>query len=302
MRNLMTAACVCALAAAAHADFLLLMDSGNDRVLALDPMDGSLINPSVVADPARWGTVTSVIDSTVGTLLIADQSNDAIYEYSYGGDYLRTIADNTDGIDNIRHIAVRDGVLYAAVASGPLEESVLSMTLDGDNVQQFANPIASPWYIHFRDNDMLVTNSSGDTIERFDLAGNSLGPIHDSDGLTGIDFPRQIFEKDNGNLLVGGFSTPAGIYEYDALGNQLDYTEVNPGQLGLRGLWQLGNGNLVYSGGTRAGILDPNTDMATDFAFSGSGNSFQYFGVSPLPEPTTAVLVIAGLTLAIRRR
>ncbi len=296
MRALLMVCCVLTTSAALADGVLLVPDSGTDRVWSFSPVDGSLINDSFIPDDGRLATVTTIIDSGAGSLLLSDQTNDAIMEYDYSGNFVRTVTDNdASGIDNIRGIAVRNGQIYVSVASGVHNDTVQRFDMDGSNQSTFATGIESPWFILFRDNDMLVSDSGDDQLERFALDGTDLGPIHDSDGQTGIDFPRQIVELPNSNLIVGGFSVPAGIYEYDADGNELRFFDVN----GIRGLWLLENGLWFWTAGTNYGTLDPDTGEVVSTTVGGS--SFQHVGFSALPEPASLLLLLSGAAL-IRRR
>ena len=88
----------------------------------------------------------------------------------------------------------------------------------------------------------------------------------ESDGVTGIDFPQQItVRQSNANLLVGGFTPPGGFYEYDAAGNQIDLLNADDGFAErVRAAYELGNGNILWSGGDGVVVTDPTTSEATD--------------------------------------
>ncbi|MCS7190628.1 MAG: hypothetical protein NZ843_03385, partial [Fimbriimonadales bacterium] len=113
--------------------------------------------------------------------------------------------------------------------------------------------LSSPFAIYFRENDVLISNSSATAlIRRFSLSGAFLGQW----GGTTIRFPQQISRRrSNGNLLVAGFSTPAGIYEFDAAGNQVAYYPVSSGP---RGAYELENGQILFTDAAGVKVFDPN--------------------------------------------
>lgn len=300
LRVLLVVAAVGVLVTSASAEGLLLIpDSGNDNVWAFDPFDGSVVNNNFIPADGRMSLPLTPVDSGHGSILLSDQNADAIFEYGYDGSYIQTIADNpTSGIDNVRGITVYNDQIYACVDGGTTPDSVQRFNMDGSGQTTWATGIGSPWYIKFRDNDALVSNSTGDLIERFDLAGNMLTPFHDSDGITGIDFPQQLFEMDSGNIYAAGFSVPAGIYEYDSAGTELNYFNID---LAIRGVWELDNGKLLFTGGTRVGTYDLTTGEVFDVV-NELGASFRHVGYIPVPEPTCLVLLAVGGVLALRRR
>nr|HMS55864.1 hypothetical protein [Fimbriimonadaceae bacterium] len=71
---------------------LLVPDFTGDRVLAFSPLDGSLINANFIVDVANLESPKSAFDSGRGTVLVADQISDSVFEYSYGGAYLGKVA------------------------------------------------------------------------------------------------------------------------------------------------------------------------------------------------------------------
>lgn len=262
-------------AAYSQQSFLLIPDWTNDRVIAVSPVDGSLIDANFIP------TNNSLLDSPKhalptprGTILVADQLKDAIHEFDGFGTYLRTIADLTNnGIDNIRGIAIREGKLYVTVGSGTYQNTVQRFNLDGTGQETFINQnLNSPFAIYFRENDMLVSNSNASAlIRQFDLSGAFLGQW----GGTTIRFPQQITRRrSNGNLLVAGFSTPAGIYEYDAAGNQVAYYSVSGSP---RGAYELENGLILFTDAAGVKVFDPNApNPANTVQTLVTGGNFQY--------------------------
>lgn len=295
------------LAATASAQTVLLIpDSTNDRVAAFSAADGSLINLDFIpSDPNNLSTPINAISSGRGTVFLSDQIEDAVFEYGLDGSFIGTIADATDGLDNVRGIEVFDNMLYVTVGSnaGGLQDTIQRFDTNGGSQTTWATTnIDSPFDILFRRTtsvtSALVANIDTDNIDEYDTSGNFFGTFHDSDGLTGIDFPEQLHEAANGDILAGGFSTPAGVYRYDSSGNQINYFDVGTG---VRGVYELQNGNILWSAGSGVFSLDPNTgqsDLITD------DGSFRFIEAVVIPEPCCSVLIwmVMLTVLGIRRR
>lgn len=254
--------------------FLLIPDWTNDRVCALSPVDGSVINANFIpTNNQLLDSPKHALPTPTGTILVADQVKDAVHEFDGFGNYIRTIANlQNNQIDNIRGIAIRDGKLYVTVGSGTHQNTVQRFNLDGTGQETFINQnLSSPFAIYFRENDMLITNSSSHLIQRFDLSGAFLNTWV---GAT-IRFPQQITRRrSNGNLLVAGFSSPAGIYEYDAAGNQVAYYAVSSGP---RGAYELENGLILFTDAAGVKVFDPNApNPANTVQIILTGGNYQY--------------------------
>lgn len=281
---------------------LMVVDSLSERVLLVNEFDGSIINASFITDSTRFSTIVNAVSSGANTVFISDQLANAVFEYSTSGTYLRTVVSSTaNGLSNIRGIAVHNNRLYVTVAGGTYTNTVQSFRLDGTDQQTFiGSKLDSPWDVYFRGNDVLVSNSGSDDIERFDLNGNYLNTLISSTGVGGINFPQQIHERANGNLLVGGFSVSAGIYEYLPNGTQANYYNLP----GPRAAFELGNGKYLYSAGTRLAVFDPVTLVSTDIINS-LNSSFRYIEkVQAVPEPGSWLVLgsLGGLVAVCRRR
>ena len=88
----------------------------------------------------------------------------------------------------------------------------------------------------------------------------SWGVFHDSDGASGIDFPEQINVTPTGTIMVGGFSDPEGIYEYDASGTEINYWGLSAA---TRAAYPLANGTILFTGLSGMGVFDPATGAET---------------------------------------
>jgi hypothetical protein len=263
--------------ASAEVRVLLIPDRTGDRVLAFDPFDGHLINANFIPDDGRLAAPKTAIASGRGTILVADQVNHSVFEYGLNGVYIRTIADRpTHGIENIRGIAVRDGVVYVTCASGTHANTVQKITLAGVSLGTFAGMnLNSPFDILFRQNDVLVTSSLTDDVERYAFDGGYLTKFVASDGMGALNFPQQMFARSNGNILVTSFSDPVGIFEYSAAGVQLNYFAI--AEVGPRGVHELGNGRYLFTqGGAVATYAPANGQVQTIHGDVDGEEDFQY--------------------------
>ena len=278
---------------------LLVPDSLADVVLGFDPYDGTYVG-EVIPRYAGFQTPINAIDSTRGTIYVSDQVSDAVFEFDYSGNYIRTITNlASSGVDNIRGIAIRDGYLYVTCGAGTWNNTVQRFDLDGGGRSTFASTnLSSPFDVYFRENDVLVSNSSSDDIEWFDLNGGYLGKFVDSTGVGNVNFPEQIARRANGNVLVAGFSPPIGVYEYDPEGVLLRFYAFGNGN---RGVYELGNGDIMFTDGNNVYRIDSGTGSLVVLK---SGGSFRFIDWSPVPEPNSIAGLAFALTgvLAMRRK
>lgn len=287
-------------ATASGQQVLLIPNTGTgfDNVWGFSPFDGSLVDNNIIAADGIMQQVTKIVD-TGSALFMVDESADAVYRYGTNGVFQATIADNsTSGIDQPFSLAVHNNQLYVSVVQGLNPNTVQRFDLDGSNQITWANVAGAPRDILFRANDVLVGDSTSDDIHSYTLAGSLAGTFHNSDGATGIDFPNQMVEQAGGNVLAAGFTAPNGIYEYDASGNQINFWALNTSP---RGVFRLGNGNILWAGGTRVGVLDPATGISIDIV-NISGGSFRFISPSNIPAPGAASALAAAGLIGFRRR
>ncbi len=262
-------------------NFLLVPDWTADRVLSVSPVDGRVMNPTFIVDSWTTGghlrSPKNAIDSGRGTILVSDQISDAVFEYSYSGAYLRTIADQPiNALDNIRGIAVRSGQLYVTVGAGLFVGTIQRMNLDGSGQVTWAviqnrsgSGAGSPFDITFLGNTALVSETTGSDIQQFDLTGNYQGLYVDSVLAEDIHFPQQI-QVDGTGTLIAGFDPPIGAFQYDGAGSFLMRVVLPSAP---RGAYRLANGEILYTDGT--GIYRKNLSSGAVTTMASSGN-YQY--------------------------
>lgn len=227
---------------------LLIPDSFNDRVAAFSPVDGSVIDLNFIAADGILDQPFNAIDSGRGTIFISD--DDCIFEYGLDGKFISTFAGPDQGLGNVRGLTVQGDSLFVNVTQGADSVDEFNLITGVQSTWTTTN-LNSNQDITFRANDVLIGNFFTDNIERYDLDGNFLSTFHDSDGETSIDFPQQIIEASNGDVLIGGLVTPAGLYRFDADGNFISLSSIF--DLGVRGVHELENGNFLIA--TSLGVL-----------------------------------------------
>ena len=241
---------------------VMVVESTNKRVALFDANDGSLLDDTFIdltlATPAPVTPIEAI--EVNGEVWISDQTADTVFRFSGdGSSFLGTI---TTGRDNIRGIALANGALYVAnsgTGGAGYGDVVKEYTLAGALTNQF--PAGDPFDVLDLGSSLLVADILGDDLVEFADDGTLIGIFHDSDGATGIDFPEQLaLKSSNGHILAGGFTTPAGIYEYDSSGLQVDYIDVGSS---VRGIHELGNGNLLWTSGSGVFVHDIGTNLDT---------------------------------------
>jgi len=277
MRHLLSSTLALALATsgAASAQQLLVVESTNDDVMLFDANDGSLINPSFI-DLSPYGAQTP-IECIVGptALYVTDQLSDAIYMFSLDGStYLGTIS---GGLDNIRGGCWANNTLYIAnsgTGNGAPGPAVVMFDAAGNPLGNF--PVGDPFDVVEFQGGLLTCDIAGEDLALWDFAGNSLGLFHDSDGVSGIDFPEQASVRPStGGILCNGFSAPAGVYDYDSAGVQQNYWTVTTGG---RGVFELCNGDIMFTDGNGVYTFDTATVTVTTVLAGVSGRFISSYG------------------------
>ena len=233
---------------------LLIPDWTADRVMAFDPFDGEPVNLNFIpSDPTNLSSPKNAILSASGnSILVSDQIDDVVREYSFNGTFIRTFAPaggpNPAILDNILGIALRpNGNLLVSVTGGGNDNSIAEFDTNGNFIGQFiaagSGGLAGPFDVYSRTADYLVSSIDTNQVLRYSSTGASLGvfaPV--------IDWPQQINEATNGNVLVADFSgSNVGVNEFTAAGTFVARYSVVTGN---RGAYELGNGNILTTNDT----------------------------------------------------
>ncbi|MEO1716618.1 MAG: hypothetical protein AAFR76_05855 [Planctomycetota bacterium] len=305
------AAAVAGVAVSASGQNLLVPESGEDVVYVIDGFSGAVINSSFIdiaaaaASVGYTGTLTPSEAIEVGNeIWVSDQLADRIWTFDRSGIFTGQIGVDSFGdgqLNNIRGIEVVGGTVFAALgnnnAAGTVLEGVATIDVATRQISGGFNgrdPLDTNYFDVFAFNgELLISNidTGNDGIERYDTDGNFLGILASSDGVTGIDFPQQINARSsNGNLLVGGFSPPSGVWEFTDEGDSLGV--VAGMDLGTRAGYELGNGEIIWTN---------SSFLATDAQTLAEG-SFRFFSPTSIPAPASAALLGLGGLVASRRR
>ncbi len=258
-------------------------------VVLLDPEDGTILNPTFIdLSPLSQGTPKALLQVN-NQIWITDQIEDRIDRFDLEGNYLSTIS---GGLDNIRGLELVNSsevwVTNAGAGNGAPGNAIVRFDLAGNNLGFYAGTGTDTTFdIIDVGGEVYISYIGPQTkIERRDYNGNVLGNIV---GTGVVNFIQQMeVNTTNSSVYAAVFSTsggnPSGLYEFSiANGSILNYWG-NQGS--LRGVAQLGDGNILISNGSGVYILDPNTGTTNSI----SGSSSQYFGrlqLSPCTPPPT---------------
>ncbi len=259
-------------------------------VLLLDTEDGSIIDNSFIdLTPLSPGTPKDILQ--VGQQIwISDQLEDRIDRFDLEGNYVSTIS---GGLDNIKGMEVVNGEIWVTNAgsnNGAPGDAIVRFDTSGNNLGFIDTAGISSFDIIDVGTEVYISyiGSSTSKIERRDYSGNVLGDIL---GVGVVNFIQQIeLNPDNNSVYAAVFSNlggnTGGIYEFSvADGAILDSWEIGS----MRGVTQLGNGNLLVSAGTNFGvqILDPSNGTTTPISGSDSAHYFESLTLCTPPSAPT---------------
>jgi hypothetical protein len=266
-------------------DVFLIPNSLRDSISVCES-DGDLLSLYYVYLPANPGGPSpqpiQVIPSGTGTLLIADEVLAQVAEFSTDGELIRVLAGPDDGVVSAYSLCRSGNFVYFTAPTLELEEPNLiwKVPVDGSappsvffdftplGVPRGIIRVQTPTFDGF-----YVGDSAGDDIERITMGGTALTPFHDSNGVTGIDFPQQLVLLSDGTVLAAGFSDPRGIYRYDTQGNQIVYLPNGPG---ARGVHPLPNGEYLYTSGAVIYAVDSESGQNRVVYSGQSSDSFRF--------------------------
>ena len=265
---------------------LLIPDSTNKRIMAFDPTTGDLVNADFIpADPTNLSTPICAILSAGGdSILVSDQIRDVVQEYDLDGSFLGTFAPaggpNPAILDNIRGIALRpNGNLLVTVGGGANDDAVAEFDTGGNYLGNFvtngSGGLGSPFDVYGRSADWLVAGIDSDAVHRYDLTGAYLADLASVN-----NFPEQVAEASNGNVLVADFGgTQEGVVEFTAAGVLVGV--YSPAALGgYRGVYDLPNGNILTTTGTGVYEIDRAGNLVETKISGVSGRFIEYLAPS----------------------
>jgi len=245
---------------------LMIPESTADVVGMYDPYDGTYMGDMITANPG-FSTPINAVQGPDGNIYVSDQIADAVFVFNPDGEYLYTYADASDGLNNIRGIAFRDGELF--VTSG--DDYVARFNGPHSRIPDFINDGSEPFDIFFLpDGSALLSDiySTTDNVRLYDAAGVFQRVIFTT------DFPEQIMDDPAlpGAFLNVAFSADV-ITDFDLDGTIWSSVFYNAG----RGIYRLGNGNLLATAGDGVYEVDPATGAIIELEHAGSGRFIELY-------------------------
>ena len=259
---------------------LLIPDSANDAIMEFDSISGALIHPVAIdLVSVTGGAVRSpieIMEAPTGELWISDVVADTIFLLSPDGSTQLSMADGP--LDQCRGLAAfGSGALVANSGSSGGAPGDSLAVIDAAGTLIGSTAIGDPYDVEpFTFNGtagFLVSDILGEDIVFVEQANHQNQTIfHNSNGILGVDSPQQIHVAAGGRVFVAGSTTPVGIFEYDSVGAQVNYFNT-AGIGGVRGVFLLGNGNLLFTTGSGVHIYNTSTMMIST-EFQGASGHF----------------------------
>ena len=265
------------------AGYLLIPDSTSDTVGMYDPYDGGYLG-DLIDNTGLFSTPINAVLGPDGNIYVSDQVKDSVFRFDAAGNYIDTFV---SGYNNIRGMDFRGDHLF--VTSG--DDYVAEFDATGSFVSNFIQDGSDPFDIFFLDDGRsLLANIQGtdDDIRLYDADGMGFS------SLFAISFPEQIQSMPStGHYLNASFSDNV-IVEFDLAGNIHNQWAFSGG----RGVYELGNGNLICTNGSGIWSLDTGSGALTAIREGVSGRFIEF-----VPAPgALSLLGLAGLATRRRRR
>ncbi len=272
------------LTTAASAQVVITANTTTDTVTAFSPVDGSLVNSNLFPIAASGGTKVSAI--AVGNeIWVSEQIGDRIVRHDVAGNVLGVIGPTFPGggLDNPRGMTVISGLVYVANdagGNGALADSLNVFDPAGNFITRFAlSNTTSPYsVIDFEDGLLVASGLGAEDLHRYSYFGASLGTFHDSGT---IAFAHQVSRARDGHVWVAAFTTGQVFKLNTANGAVLTAFPAS----GARGVYELWNGNVLWSNGSGVHVFDVATSTST-LVLAGGSAHFGLLGGAGAPSVT----------------
>ncbi|MFG0252379.1 MAG: PEP-CTERM sorting domain-containing protein [Phycisphaerales bacterium JB038] len=275
------------LSGSAFAQYLAIPDSTSDTIGMYDPFDGTYMGVVIDGD-GMFSTPINAILGPDNLIYVSDQIEDSVFRFDMAGNFVDVYADATDGLNNIRGIDFYDGKLF--VTSG--DDYVATFDGPHNRLGDFINDGSDPFDILFLDDgSALLSDIAGttDNVRLYNPDGSLNAVLFD------INFPEQVQVDSSlpGAYLSIAFSGDQ-VTDFDLDGTISDTWFFNGG----RGVYRLGNGNLLLTAGDGVWEMDPATgNLIENKNPDASARFIEYI----VPAPSTMALFGLG-ALTLRRR
>jgi hypothetical protein len=241
---------------------------GGDSLGLFDPDNGNYLGALCYIGT---GTSINAVQGPDNNIYISYQTGDKVEIYDTTGAYLGNYANSGNGLDNVRGIAFRDGHLF--ITNGSSGTKTIEMSGPNTVVRIFIQDGSDPFDIYFLSNGKsLLADIAGstDNVRIYDTNGVYIRNIFS------ISFPEQIQDDPAypGRFLVAGFSTN-NIQLFDTTGTVYRTYVLSS----ARGVYRLGNGNLLGTNGTAVYEIDSATGTAT-IKRSGQGRFIEKYTIA----------------------
>jgi hypothetical protein len=249
---------------------LMILESTTDSLGLYDMFNGTYIRG--LCHVTGGSTPINAIQGPEGNIYVSDQVADAVTVYDTTGTYLYTYADATDGLDNVRGIAFRGHSLF--VTASPTVNVVKEFSGPHTLVRDFIAGGMDPFDILFlTDGRALLSDMGGNMISLYDTNGTFIRSI------ISTSFPEQVQVDLSlpGEFLVASFSSN-DIKDFDTTGTIVRTLSLTGGP---RGVYRLGNGNILATNGTGVHELDSLTGAIIQTKHGGSARFIEVY-----TEPT----------------
>jgi hypothetical protein len=276
------------------AGLLIIPDSINKRLMTFDPVSGDLTNADFIAlDEVATGTAIHALRGPQGTILVSDQTNNVVHEYTLAGNYLGVLAPaggaNTSIMENIRGMSISpQGDLLVTSAAGTNANAIVRFSASGSHLGNFISAgsggLNGPFSLLRRTGvDWLVSSIGNDRILSFSSNGSEplgiFAPVN--------NFPQQMARRHNGHVLVANFAGQPGIHEFTPDGVPVRVLAPE-GLSGYRGVFELLNGNILAS--TSGGVFEIDNQGQLVATKYGGGARF----IQPVPPTGIRLRITVG--------
>jgi len=251
---------------------LMILESTGDSVGLYDAYNGNYLRPLCpVPNPGASATPINAIQGPDGNIYVSDQVGDAVFMYDTTGTYLGVYANSADGLDNTRGIAFRGTHLF--ITNGSPANVTKEFSGPHTLFRNFINDGSSPFDILFLSDGkaLLADMSASNRISLYDTNGVFIRSIITT------SFPEQI-QADPvlpGAFLVAAFSSNQ-VIDFDTTGTIFRTFALSGG----RGVYRLGNGNILATYGVGVVELDSLTGAIISTKHGGSGRFIEKYTIA----------------------